>query len=57
MPTYEFRCNTDKSMLEIQQGFHDGNIPLCPLCGKEMNKVIRAAATHFRGTGFYSTGG
>jgi putative FmdB family regulatory protein len=57
MPTYEFRCDIDKSMLEIQQGFYDNDIPNCPLCGKEMNKVFRAVPTHFRGTGFYSTGG
>jgi putative FmdB family regulatory protein len=57
MPTYQFRCKTDQSMLEIQQGFYDDTIPNCPLCGKEMHKVISATPTHFRGTGFYSTGG
>jgi putative FmdB family regulatory protein len=55
MPTYEFRCNDDKTMLEIQQGFHDGNIPACPLCGKNMTKVYAPILSIFRGSGFYKT--
>jgi putative FmdB family regulatory protein len=55
MPTYQFRCKIDQSMLEIQQGFYDNTIPNCPLCGKEMNKVIGATPVHFRGSGFYRT--
>jgi putative FmdB family regulatory protein len=52
MPTYVFRCLTDKSMVEIQQGFYDNNIPNCPLCGKEMQKVIHATPAVFRGDGW-----
>ena len=52
MPTYQFRCKTDKSFVEIQQGFYDNEIPNCPLCGKGMNKVIAAAPAIFRGTGW-----
>ena len=55
MPTYEFRCNDDKTMIEIQQGFHDGNVPSCPLCDKTMVKVIAPILTIFRGSGFYKT--
>lgn len=57
MPTYEFRCDGDKTMIEIQQGFHDGTIPSCPLCGKDMKKIFSATPVHFKGTGFYKTGG
>ena len=52
MPIYEFRCDTDKTKVEIQQGFHDNTIPNCPLCGKEMRKVISATPAIFRGTGW-----
>jgi putative FmdB family regulatory protein len=52
MPTYEFRCDKDKTMLEIQQGFYDDNIPNCPLCGKEMQKVFQATPAVFRGGGW-----
>jgi putative FmdB family regulatory protein len=55
MPTYEFRCDSDKTMIEIQQGFHDGNIPACPLCGNQMRKIIQATPAVFRGSGFYKT--
>ena len=55
MPTYEFRCKDDMSMLEIQQGFYDNNIPNCPVCGKEMNKVFRPTPTIFNASGFYRT--
>ena len=44
-------------MIEIQQGFHDGTIPSCPLCGNNMSKVFSPTPVHFRGTGFYKTGG
>ena len=57
MPTYEFRCDSDKTMIEIQQGFHDGTIPSCPLCGNNMSKVFSPTPAHFKGTGFYKTGG
>jgi putative FmdB family regulatory protein len=52
MPTYQFRCGLDKSFVEIQQGFYDNEIPNCPLCGKEMNKIIAATPAIFRGTGW-----
>ena len=52
MPTYEFRCVVDKSMVEIQQGFYDNTIPNCPLCGNEMNKVFQATPAVFRGGGW-----
>lgn len=55
MPTYEFRCKTDKSLLEIQQGFYDNTIPNCPLCGEEMSKVISATPVIFNASGFYKT--
>jgi putative FmdB family regulatory protein len=55
MPTYEFRCADDKTMIEIQQGFHDGSIPACPLCGKNMHKVFSPTPAVFRGSGFYRT--
>lgn len=57
MPTYEFRCDSDKTMIEIQQGFHDGTIPSCPLCGNNMSKVFSPIPAHFKGSGFYKTGG
>jgi putative FmdB family regulatory protein len=52
MPTYEFRCAIDKSFVEIQQGFYDNIVPNCPLCGKEMNKIIHATPAIFNGTGW-----
>ena len=55
MPTYEFRCDTDKSMVEIQQGFYDNTIPNCPLCGEVMSKVFSATPAIFNGSGFYRT--
>lgn len=56
MPIYEFRCATDKSMLEIQQGFHDGSIPNCPVCGEAMQKIISPTPAIFRGTGWAKNG-
>jgi putative FmdB family regulatory protein len=54
---YEFRCKDDKTLLETKLSFHDEARPECPVCGKEMNKVISATPVRFKGSGFYSTGG
>ena len=52
MPTYEYRCKYDNSFMELHQGFHDNTVPQCPLCGKDMNKVILATPAIFRGDGW-----
>ena len=52
MPVYEWRCEADKSYLELRQDFSDNSIPDCPVCGDPMNKVFQATPTHFKGGGW-----
>ena len=44
MPTYEYRCPADYTMIEMHQSFEDSSIPQCPLCGQQMNKQFQATS-------------
>ena len=45
MPTYEYRCSSDYSMVEMHQSFEDSSIPQCPMCGQQMNKQFHATSS------------
>lgn len=58
MPTYEYRCKQDQSMLEMNRPVDERDTPLaCPVCGENMTRQISAVPVKFNATGFYSTGG
>jgi predicted nucleic acid-binding Zn ribbon protein len=53
MATFDFKCNYCTSIEET-----NSNIPeACKLCGELMVRVWSPTPTHFKGTGFYKTGG
>jgi len=52
MPTYAYKCYEDGSSIEMYQTFDDNSVPDCPLCQKQMQKVIHATPAHFRGGGW-----
>jgi putative FmdB family regulatory protein len=55
MPTYEYRCKSCKSVLEI---FHSisTSIRKCPKCGGTLERLITPnAGLIFKGSGFYHT--
>jgi len=53
MPLYDFKCNYCNSVIEID----NPNPPMCTTCGNTMARIWSAPAVHFKGTGFYKTGG
>jgi putative FmdB family regulatory protein len=55
MPTYDYKCSRCNLNQEINHGWHNRPVVLCNYCNEPMVKVIGAAATHFKGKGFYST--
>jgi putative FmdB family regulatory protein len=55
LPTYDYKCTRCNLNQEINHGWHNRPVILCNYCNEPMVKVIGAAATHFKGKGFYST--
>ena len=53
VPTYDFQCKACGSITETTS-----NLPIpCGLCGETMIRIWTANPVHFKGTGFYKTGG
>jgi putative FmdB family regulatory protein len=58
MPTYEYQCKDDKTKATMTRSIDDRDNPVeCPACGLTMARIYLATPVHFKGTGFYSTGG
>lgn len=71
MPTYEFRCNNCGNKWDYQIAIKDLDdvIMLCLICAVDyvfgrvsldaitLRRVPSVPAVHFKGSGFYSTGG
>ena len=53
VPDYDFKCVTCNITIELQDS---APIP-CSFCGLTMERVWSATPVHFKGGGFYSTGG
>ena len=53
VPTYDFKCKSCGTITEVTS-----NLPIpCELCGETMIRIWTANPVHFKGTGFYKTGG
>ena len=57
MPTYEFLCPICNKQKEEFFSVYTTHILRCEDCNVEMDKQFSAAPVHFKGTGFYKTGG
>jgi putative FmdB family regulatory protein len=56
MPTYEYKCASCFTTVEQERSLHSEAIaPTC--CGGSMIRQWNSTAVHFKGTGFYKTGG
>lgn len=53
MAYYDFECKVCAKVIEID----DSNPPSCTCCGNVMVRIWSAIPAHFKGSGFYSTGG
>jgi len=53
MPYYDFEC---KICTKIQET-NDSAAPFCACCGNLMTRIWSSIPVHFKGSGFYSTGG
>ena len=56
MPTYEYKCSVCAVTIERQSSIgSEDSVPVC--CGVLTIRQWGNTAVHFKGTGFYSTGG
>jgi len=58
-PTYEYRCNDCDGLTEASRDVDDRDNPtICSNCGSYATiRSFSATPVHFKGSGFYSTGG
>ncbi|MDY0300199.1 MAG: zinc ribbon domain-containing protein [Trichlorobacter sp.] len=56
MPVYEYRCNTCNHQFEMRQKFSDPPAKECPVCGKEVHKMISRTAFSLKGDGWFDSG-
>ena len=58
MPAYDFKCNYCNVVQEILVPVEASQTtPPCELCGEKTSRVWTPPAIHFKGPGFYKTGG
>jgi putative FmdB family regulatory protein len=56
MPTYEYECKSCGHSFEAFQSMSDAPLNDCPLCGKEVRRIINGGSgIIFKGSGFYVT--
>ena len=58
MATYEYECPGDGQVIKIQRPMADDEPDyFCPVCGDKLRRIYDATPIHFKGSGFYKTGG
>jgi putative FmdB family regulatory protein len=58
MPNYEYKCKECNTSADHPREVSErDNLPTCGYCGRLTYRVINATPSHFKGSGFYSTGG
>lgn len=56
MPTYDYECAREGKVMEFTLPVNH-EPPKCDTCGSTMTRVYSAVPIHFKGSGFYKTGG
>jgi putative FmdB family regulatory protein len=55
LPTYEYACTSCGRRFEAIQGFSEGPLETCEVCGGRLQRVFHPVGVLFKGSGFYST--
>jgi putative FmdB family regulatory protein len=53
VPTYEYRCRSCGTHVEVVQAFTDDALTTCDACGGDLRKVFGSVGISFKGSGFY----
>lgn len=54
MPLYEFRCSSCDNLFEELKA-HDDDLPVCPVCYGDVERIMSAPVFRFKGHGFHAT--
>jgi len=57
MPVYIYSCKVCEEDKELVKGMKDPDPHSCPDCGGRIKRVFNVSGIHFKGKGFYTTGG
>ena len=52
MPSYDYKCDTCNSTIEVQRSFDEESTPMCTSCNGTMSRVWQATFAHFKGGGW-----
>ena len=55
MPTFQYRCTSCGTDVEVVQKFTDDPLTECAECDGTLRKVFNAVGVVFKGSGFYAT--
>ncbi len=55
MPRYDFECKSCHHVFEEEQSYSATTLPVCPQCGKAVQKVLSIPGVVLKGGGYYST--
>lgn len=56
MPTYDYQCSSCDHVFEMFQSMSDDPVKVCPLCGKNVRRLISGGTgLIFKGSGYYLT--
>ena len=55
MPTYHYRCKSCRHEFDTFQSMMDDPLTECPICSKEIIRIIQPVGIQFKGSGFYVT--
>tara|TARA_A100001015_G_C14954158_1_gene698028 strand:- start:914 stop:1117 length:204 start_codon:yes stop_codon:yes gene_type:complete len=53
MPTYHYRCTTCLHEFDAVQSMLDSPLTDCPICSKNIIRIIQPVGIQFKGQGFY----
>jgi len=52
MPSYDYKCDTCETVVEVQRSFDEEGSPTCVACNTTMSRVWNATPAHFKGGGW-----
>lgn len=55
MPFYTYKCDHCGHVFEARQRMSDDPLTDCPVCARDIRRVVNAVGIVFKGSGFYVT--
>lgn len=55
MPTYDYRCEHCGHEFSVVRSFTEGELEVCPNCGRRPTRLMSLPSIVFKGSGWYKT--